>query len=120
VTPAREGVDLAAVGALGEYVSDCRWSAEAGVVRGLDGAEYPEIATAVRDADAEWIAFFDPPTVRGLLDQLLQLGKDLGQYRAYATRLERQLAEAERIIRDLTAARLADAAKWDHAGRDMP
>jgi hypothetical protein len=66
-------VDLAAIEALGEYVSDCRWSAEAGVVRGLDGADYPEIAEVVRNADAEWIAFFDPPTVRRIVAELQQL-----------------------------------------------
>jgi hypothetical protein len=66
-------VDLAAIEALGEYVSDCRWSAEAGVIRGLDGANYPEIAEAVRNADAEWIAFFDPPTVRAIITELRQL-----------------------------------------------
>jgi hypothetical protein len=68
-------IDLAAIEALGEYVSDCRWSAEAGVVRGLDGANYPEVATAIRDADAEWIAFFDPPTVRAIVAELRQLRK---------------------------------------------
>jgi hypothetical protein len=111
-------VDPAAVNKLGKYVSDCRWEAAFGVVRGLDDAAFPEIATAVRDADADWIAYFDPPTVRGLLDEVLQLGKDLAQYRDYATRLEIQLAEAEWIIRDLTNARLGDAAAVARQQRD--
>ncbi len=67
---APERVDLAAIERLGEYVSDCRWSAAFGVVRGLDDAAFPAVATAVRDADAEWIAYFDPPTVRHIVDEL--------------------------------------------------
>jgi len=65
-----ELVDLAAIEQLAQYVSDGRWSAEAGVVRAWDGADFPEIATAERAADAEWIAFFDPPTIRKLVDEL--------------------------------------------------
>jgi hypothetical protein len=63
-------IDLDAFDRLGEYASDCRWSAVGGEVRGLDGAAYPEIATAIRDADGEWIAALDPPTVRAMVAEL--------------------------------------------------
>lgn len=72
--PWKDEVDLDAIERLGEYVSDCRWSAgDTSTVRGLDDAEYSEIATAVRLADAEWIAHFDPPTVRAMVEEIRRL-----------------------------------------------
>lgn len=76
-------VDLDAIEALGEYVSDCRWSAASGVVRGLDAAAFPEIATTVREDDAQWIAFFDPPTVRRIVTELRELRQDQENWFAY-------------------------------------